>query len=117
MWFCLAVPIDPVGLKVPVAGSYNSAEARVELPPAMRTFPVGRRVAVWVCLAVPMDPVGVKVPVAGSYSSAEAREIPLEEIGLPPASRTFPFGSSVEVCRTRAVPIDPVGLKTPVAGS
>jgi hypothetical protein len=39
----------PVGLKVPVTGSYNSALARgpvVPYPPAMRTFPFGSTVAV-----------------------------------------------------------------------
>ena len=43
-------PIDPVGLKVPVVGSYSSAEAIMEplalIPPAISTFPLGRRVAV-----------------------------------------------------------------------
>jgi len=42
--------IDPVGLNLPVAGSYSSAEARLFLelssPPAMRTRPSESLVAV-----------------------------------------------------------------------
>jgi len=46
------VPIEPVAVHVPVAGSYDSAEERDPVsvmsvaPPAMRTVPFGRSVAV-----------------------------------------------------------------------
>jgi hypothetical protein len=46
------VPIEPVAVHVPVAGSYNSAEDREPVPvlsvapPAMRSVPFGRSVAV-----------------------------------------------------------------------
>ena len=44
------VVISPVGIKLPVEGSYNSAlaqtEESTEEPPAIRTLPVGSRVAV-----------------------------------------------------------------------
>jgi hypothetical protein len=61
---CRAVPIDPVAEKVPVAGSYNSAEARKTpefSPPATRTLPLESRVDVCPSRAVPMDPVAVHV--------------------------------------------------------
>jgi hypothetical protein len=64
----------PVGLIVRVAGSYNSAEDRGPPglnPPAIKTLPVGKRVAVGENLTVFKDPVVLNVPVAESYSSAE----------------------------------------------
>jgi hypothetical protein len=52
----------PVGLKVPVLGSYNStAELTAEVP-RMRTRPSGSKLAVWYADAVPIEPVGVNVP-------------------------------------------------------
>ena len=71
----------PVGVKVPVTGSYNSALVRTLLalmavgpmPPATSTIPLFSNVAVWVSRAWFRLPVGVKVPVTGSYNSALAR--------------------------------------------
>ena len=66
--------IGPVGLKVPVAGSYSSAEARAggdpvarwEGPAGWRTRPSGSSVAVKESRAVVIEPVELKVPVLGS---------------------------------------------------
>ena len=53
VWLTRATVIEPVGLNVPVAGSYNSAVARAEKtllpsvwPPVIKTRPLERRVAV-----------------------------------------------------------------------
>ena len=65
-----------MGVKVPVAGLYSSALAKVlpwVVPPAISTLPLLSSVAVWHSRAVFRLPVGVKVPVAGSYSSALAK--------------------------------------------
>ena len=80
MWRLRAVAIEPVGLNVPVAGSYSSAEARngpgmfhfPGSPPANRTRPSESRVAVPKPRAVVIEPVAVNVPVCGSYRSANA---------------------------------------------
>jgi hypothetical protein len=62
----------PVVVKTSVLGSYSSALESAELgklncqPPAIRTFPFGRRVAVWSPRGTVIDPVGEKVPVLGS---------------------------------------------------
>ena len=102
-WSRRPVPIDPVEVKVPAAGSYNSAEARAPVqhppeanapPPAIRTLPLGRRVAVGSWRPAAIDPVKVKVPVAGSYSSAEVIN---PAPGLPAAMRTLPVGRRVAV--------------------
>ena len=57
----------PVGLKVPLLGSYTSAEARVlvppsTIPPAIRTRPSASRVAVARLRAVAIEPVGLNAP-------------------------------------------------------
>src|SRR6476660_10085492 len=81
-----------------------------------------------------IDPVRLNVPVTGSYTSAvlstlaadstsryEARVIPVPALGLaavyPPAIRARPSANRVAVWNSRGVPIEPVGLKVPVAGS
>lgn len=61
----------PVKVKVPVAGLYSSADARPLMqlevqPPAIRTFPLFRSVAVACARAVFKLPVAVAVPVVGS---------------------------------------------------
>jgi hypothetical protein len=62
--------MDPVELKVPVLGSYSSAEesgwsaSPVDRPPATRTRPSARRVAVCPSRPTVIDPVGVNVPAA-----------------------------------------------------
>ena len=97
-----AVAIAPVGLNLPVEGSYRSAEAVSSQPlgphrqpPAMRTNPSRSRVAVCESRARAIDPVGLNLPVAGSYSSAEARLF--LELSSPPAMRTRPSESLVAV--------------------
>jgi len=80
VWYTRSVAIAPVARKSPVAGSYNSAEAveKVSLevaPPATRTWPLGRSVAVWYTRFVAIAPVALKRPVAGLYNSAEARKL------------------------------------------
>ena len=61
----------PVERKLPVAGSYSSAEAgvllrRKFLPPTTSTLPLWSSVAVWPERVVTMLPAEEKVPVAGS---------------------------------------------------
>ena len=77
MWKPRAVAIEPVGLNVPVFGSYSSAEAtawsRVVVAAGDQDATVASRVAVWSSRGVAIEPVGLNVPVVGSYSSAEAR--------------------------------------------
>ncbi len=54
--------MEPVGLKVPVFGSYISAEAVAfpvtGIPPAMRTRPSASSVAVWQERSVVIGPIG-----------------------------------------------------------
>ena len=82
--------ILPVAVHTPVAGSYNSALAKVPLmlpPPATSTCPFGSNVAVCKEREVVILPVAVHIPIAGSYSSALS----------PLATSTCPFGSNVAV--------------------
>ena len=75
--------IDPVRLKVPLAGSYSSADASelsplvvvgniLEMPdsslspPAMRTRPSGSKVAVCFLRGIVNEPLGVNRPLGGS---------------------------------------------------
>src|SRR5579871_6714739 len=84
--------MDPAGVKAPDAGSYNSASATGPFalePPAIKTLPSGRSVAVAFARSFVMVPVGVKERVLGSNSSAVARP--------PPAIKTFPLLSTVAV--------------------
>ena len=64
-----AVVIFPAGEKLPLTGSYSSAEPigfpAVSLPPMTRTLPVGRRITLGLVRAVAKLPVDEKVPVAG----------------------------------------------------
>jgi hypothetical protein len=59
-----------------VAGWYNSALVKAELlslqPPATRTVPSERSVAVWTWRAVARLPVTLNCPAIGSYVSALA---------------------------------------------
>jgi hypothetical protein len=78
VWRSRAAVIEPVGLKTPVLGSYNSAAARAEdppvvSPPAMRTRPSKSSVAECLARAADIEPVELNLPVLGSYSSAELR--------------------------------------------
>ncbi len=65
-----------------------------------------------------MLPVGVQVPVAGLYSSALAKigHEPSTQVPLPPATSTWPLGSSVAVWPKRAVVMLPVAVHVPAAG-
>ena len=66
----------PVGVKVPVEGSYSSAlarDARPQPPPAIKTFPSGSSVAVCPARGVVMLPTGVNAPGACA-NAAEVRE-------------------------------------------
>src|SRR5437867_6455408 len=114
----------PVGVQVPVSGSYNSADAKNMTlpklsrprPPATRILPSRRRVVVNVLArAVPRLPVLLHVPVAGSYSSAEASTV--VPSWRPPATKTLPaFGPdvrSVAVCVARGVAMAPVPRHVP----
>src|ERR1700722_8991104 len=87
--------------KVPAAGVYNSALARVlpllPLPPAASTLPWGSNVAVGGPRGVVIEPVDAHVPPAGSYSSALERMPALKLLVAPPATSTIPLGSNVAV--------------------
>ncbi len=66
VWLLRAVASAPVGLQVPVAGSYTSTLARGPAPPATSTLPERNSVAVWLSRPVVRAPVGLQVPVAWS---------------------------------------------------
>ena len=83
----------------------------------MRTRPSESNVAVCSSRAAVIEPVGLKAPVVGSYSSAEARRSSQSPPFTPPAKRTRPSESNVAVSDSRALAIEPVGLKVPVRGS
>ena len=107
-------------LNLPVAGSYNSAEARApepESPPAMSTRPPGKRVPVPNRRGVIIGPVGVNVPVAGSYKSADVASAEMASYFAHPATRTLPSGSRMATGSVRMALIVPVLAKVPVAGS
>src|SRR6266571_3263912 len=90
-------------------GSYSCAEAMRPLyvPPATRTLPLGRRVAVWPARFWDMLPAEDHVFVVGSYSSAE------ETPPYPPATRTLPFRSSVAVWLLLGAAIVPAEFHSP----
>ena len=94
-----AVIMLPVGTKVPVSGSYNSAlateslKAVGETPPAIKTLPSASKVAVFHQRAVIIVPVGVKVPAvcaiavdawlrSPSKKSARTRWISIDRLTL-----------------------------------
>src|SRR6185295_18162102 len=102
------------GLKVPVAGSYSSAEAQMPswpagaqlYPPVNRTRPSSSSAAADPARTAVMSPVGVNVPVPGSYSSAAALQ--------PPAKSTRPSPSNVADSPSgppSSVDIEPVQAK------
>jgi hypothetical protein len=66
-----------------------------------------------------MLPVALHVPVLGSYSSADASAFHDASSfeSIPPATRTFPSGSSVAVWSLRATAMLPVERHVPTAGS
>ena len=95
-----------------MAGSNSSAvfvAPFVEAPPAMRTLPVSRSVAVCEVRREVMEEIAVNIPVVGSNSSAASVK--------PPAIRTLPLGSSVAVCAERGVFGGEVGVNVPKAES
>jgi hypothetical protein len=112
------IVIGPVvAVKVPVVGLYSSALARLQPlpqnPPAIKTWPLGRSVAVAAARGVVIEPVALNVPVMGLYSSALARTT-TPEGSTPPATKTWPLVRSVAVEASRAVVMEPVALKVPV---
>ena len=93
----------------------DGLEIKWELtPPAIRTFPFARRVAVCAVRGVVIVPVAVKIPLFGSYSSAVA-SVPLTF--WPPAIRTFPLARSVAVWELRPTLMLPVAANFPEVGS
>ena len=58
-WPCLNSVLPPE-LKVPVAGSYSSADCVTK--PTINTFPLFNKVAVWSRRMVDMSPVFVHIP-------------------------------------------------------
>ena len=70
VWKERPIPIAPVAVQVPVAGSYSSEVSVVTLAlsmlPVTSTFPFVSKVAVKNWRAVAIAPVGVHKPVTGS---------------------------------------------------
>ena len=64
--------------------------------------------------AEPREPVAAQTPVGGLKRIAVERAAPAVS---PPAIRTSPFGSTVEVCRRRSAPMVPCAAQVPVNGS
>ena len=63
------VVIEPVRVKLPVAGSYSSADAKVvepSVPPVMRTRPSAMSVAVSPTRAIDIDPVALNPGCVGA---------------------------------------------------
>ena len=90
-------------------GVYSSALVSL-LPPATRTVPFGRGVAVCTVRASFIDATLVHTPVVGLYVSVVL-------VLMPPATMTAPLGRRVAVWNTRAPLIEPVLFHVPVAGS
>src|ERR1019366_5739932 len=103
--------------QVPSVGLYSSAVPAAS-PPATRTFPSGKSVAVKSTRLLVMEPVVDQVPSVGLYSSAVASAFPLPSplLSQPPATRTFPSGKSVTVKSTRLLVMEPVVDHLPVVG-
>src|SRR5450759_79887 len=99
---------EPVGLNLPVVGSYSAAEAKVVvllLPPTKRTRPSASRVAVPTLPSTAASPVLLNLPVAGLYSSGDVAPFP--------TIRTRPSASRVAMPPSEVV-IEPVGVKVGV---
>jgi hypothetical protein len=84
----------------PMFESHDSTVARslcpAPMPPAIKTRPLARSVAVWRVRPCFMGTVVVQVPVAGLYNSAlERNELFRFEPVLPPVISTFPFGNKL----------------------
>jgi hypothetical protein len=121
-WSTRLAAMLPVAVKVPVLGSYSSAVKSAEFgklncqPPAIRTLPLGRSVAVWNARGTVIGPVAENVSVVGSYNSALA--VAVKDASCPPATRTIPLGRRVAVWIARAVKTSPaVGANVWLPGS
>src|SRR5438552_15889962 len=103
----------PVDENCPVAGLNSSAVATqlplmAGAPPATSPSPFGSTVALSHPRAVDILPVTLHLPFAGLKSSALARDSPVLVSAVPPATRTSPVFSNVEVWLARAVFMLPV---------
>src|SRR3989449_6109610 len=110
----------PVALHVPVAGSYNSAEASdgkgyALVPPASSTRPSGSSAAAGACRPSLRVPVDVHVPDAGSNSSAEVHMWP--QRSPPPATSTRPSCRTTAAGLLRGTLRGPVSVQVPATGS
>src|SRR6266705_3255896 len=87
-------------------------------PPATRTLPLGRSVAVWYARDWARLAAGDHVFVVGSYNSAEA--VSVELASSPPATRTSPFPRRVAVKNPLGVLMEAAGdqglIETAAAG-
>src|ERR1035437_3457664 len=104
--------IGLVRVNLPVDGLYTSA-VPLPLPPAIRTLPLGSRLAVCRARASVIDPVRAKAPVAGSKISAVAQGRPE---ATPPAIRTRPSFNSVAVAKLRLPFINAEAWNLPIRG-
>src|SRR5207245_7504400 len=106
-----------------VPESYSSAldsALRWSIPPATSTFPLASNVAVWPVRTVLRLAVAAHVSVVESNNSALLRARGGPQLGrqgaggkprfqsTPPATKTFPLGSSVAVWLSRAAIRSPV---------
>src|ERR671934_644817 len=96
----------PVGVQRFVAGSYSSAVAVYEPPPATSTRPSARRTATCSQRGWFSVPPGSHVPVDGSYSS-------VVDSLTPPTTRMRPLASRVAVKCARAVDMLAVAVQLP----
>src|SRR5262245_48806869 len=96
----------PVGVQRFVAGSYSSAVAVYEPPPATSTRPSARRTATWSQRGWFSVPPGLQVAVDGSYSS-------VVDALTPPTARMRPSASRVAVRCARAIDMLAVAVQVP----
>src|SRR5207248_284086 len=97
----------PVGVQRFVAGSYSSAVAVYEPPPATSTRPSASRTATCSQRGWFSVPPGSQVPVDGSYSSV------LDSL-TPPTTRMRPLASRVAVRWARGTDMLAVAVQLPV---
>src|SRR5919108_4676639 len=97
----------PVGVQRFVAGSYSSALAVYEPPPATSTRPSASRTATCSQRGWFSVPPGLHVPLDGSYSS-------VVDSPTPPTTRMRPLPSRVAVMCARATDMLAVAVQLPL---
>jgi hypothetical protein len=98
------------GLRPRVKSLVLRSSRVTETPPATRTVPSGRAVAVWASRGDSIFPVSDQIPVEGLYTSAVLRPREEPEPSGPPLAKALPLASSVRVVLDRMVLRSPVKL-------